>query len=74
MNNKKWKEVKVGFAGDIDGDLLPIKCLCGYGGYWDFTISIYQDDPNSCPKCGRKYYFKYSTNVFVLENNIEKVK
>ena len=63
---RTWKKTKkVSFQGDIDGELLPIKCECGYGGYWDFAISIYPDDPYSCPKCGREYYFKNAITIFV---------
>jgi len=66
-NVMRWKKTKVEFEGEIDGECLPIKCLCGHGGYWNFFISIYQDDPYVCPECGREYYFKNAITVFVKE-------
>ncbi len=65
----EWKEVNVNFAGCIDAESLPITCVCGYGDYWEFIISIYKDDPYKCPKCGREYYFKNDITVFVSEGN-----
>ena len=64
---REWKEIKVKFAGGIDEESLPITCVCGYGGYWEFPISVYPDDPYACPKCGREYYFKNDITVFVSE-------
>ena len=64
---RKWEESNVALAGEVDGESLPITCICGYGGYWQFFISIYKDTPYSCPKCGRKYYFKNDITVFVAE-------
>jgi len=69
-----FREVKfgeeIGSSGDIDGELLPIRCICGHGNYWEFPISIYADDPNACPKCRRKYYFRYSVKVFCEEAEV----
>ena len=69
MKNKIWKKVEVGYAGDIDGEILPITCLCGYGGYWEFTISIYPDNPYSCPKCGRNIILKMKS-LFLYRKTI----
>lgn len=70
-NQRKWKETKVKFAGEIDGESLPITCVCGYGDYWEFPISIYPDDPYTCPKCGREYYFKNDITIFMSEKGEE---
>ena len=69
MNN--WKEVEVGWAGDIDSNLLPIVCLCGYGGYWEFVISVGKELSQKCPKCGRRYYFENEITVFVNERELK---
>lgn len=51
-----------------DDECLPIECICGYGKKpWTFIISIYSDNPDECPQCGRKYYFKQDIQVFVEE-------
>lgn len=49
-----------------DGEILPFtKCICGEEfSPWNFTISIYDDDPDVCPKCGRKYFFQLGIRVF----------
>ena len=68
----KWKQVDVAY-GDIDGESLPITCVCGYGKeYWSFPISIYRDDPDECPKCGRRYYFSNSIEIFMKEPEQEE--
>lgn len=52
-----------------DDECLPItKCVCGEKfPTWKFVISIYSDIPKSCPKCGRKFYFRNAVRVFQVE-------
>jgi hypothetical protein len=52
--------------GSIDDEHLPItKCVCGkIFEPWDFIISIYKDDPYSCPNCKRKLYFTNSIKIY----------
>ena len=66
---RKYKKVSVAFQGDIDGEHQPIQCLCGYGGYWDFVISIYPDDSETCPECGRQYYFSNKISVYCKDKD-----
>lgn len=56
--------------GESDGESLFItKCVCGEEfGTWDFIISIYDDDPYSCPKCGRKFFWRQLVTVFEVVN------
>ena len=56
--------------GDNDGEFLPLtKCACGAKfNLWDFTLSIYKDDPRECDHCGRKLYFKVSVSVFEVKD------
>lgn len=54
-----------------DDELLSIrKCICGESfAPWEFIISTCDDDINgACPKCGRKYFFKFSAKVYQVEN------
>jgi DNA-directed RNA polymerase subunit RPC12/RpoP len=49
-----------------DDEALPItKCICGaqFDG-WEFYISIYEDCPTPCPKCGRRFIFKNQITVY----------
>jgi DNA-directed RNA polymerase subunit RPC12/RpoP len=57
-------QMEYGFS---DGDYLPIeKCVCGAEfDWWEFSISIYENTPTECPKCGRKFFF--TTHVSVWE-------
>lgn len=59
---------QVRFEGN-DDELLPItQCVCGAKFEpWTFMIGIYKDDPYSCPKCGAKLYFSWSTTVYKIE-------
>ncbi len=55
-----------------DDEFLPIRrCVCGAEfGYWEFSISIYDDTPKSCEKCGRKFYFRNAIRIFeVVDEN-----
>ncbi len=62
-----WIDVtdQVVFLGN-DGELLPIiKCVCGKEfPPWNFAISIYEDNPNDCPNCGRKLFFRNRISVY----------
>lgn len=59
-----------------DDEFLPIiECICGAEfGYWEFVISVYEDDACSCPECGAKLYFRNSIRVFQVSHEplIEK--
>lgn len=60
--------------GDIDDELLSILC-CACGTKfdpWDFSISIYDDDPVKCPSCGRKLFFKCMIEVYELKDEKSK--
>ena len=52
-----------------DDELLPItRCVCGEEFIsWDFIISIYDDEPYSCDKCGRKFFFRQSIRIYSVE-------
>lgn len=52
-----------------DGDSLPItKCVCGYPfKSWTFILSNDKDDPNECPHCQRKLFFKNEIKVYEVE-------
>jgi len=58
-------------CGPINDEVMPIKCICGYGSNpgstWDFIISIDKDDLDECPNCGRKYYFENRVKVMMME-------
>lgn len=59
-----------------DDELLPItKCVCGEEfDSWEFCVSIYENEAHSCPKCGRKFFFRLGIRVFeVEEENVQKV-
>lgn len=49
-----------------DDEFLPItKCVCGARFEpWDFTISIYSDNPHRCPSCNRALFFSFSISVY----------
>lgn len=49
-----------------DDELLPVtKCVCGFKfDSWEFTISIYKDDPYECPDCGAKLFFRNAVRVY----------
>jgi DNA-directed RNA polymerase subunit RPC12/RpoP len=53
-------------AYDVDGESLPIqRCVCGRSfDFWDFVISIYDDDPHECPECGRKMFFRVVARIY----------
>lgn len=62
--------------GESDGESLFItKCICGKEfSTWEFCINIYDDNPNSCPKCGRKFFWRQLVTVFEVvgeENNVQ---
>ena len=45
--------------GENDGEWCPLyECICGYSEQF-ISLSIYEDEPDECPKCGRKYFFSY---------------
>ena len=56
-----------------DDENLPIvKCMCGNKfREWDFVISIYNENPSECPKCGRKFFFKQEITIYQVEETIE---
>lgn len=49
-----------------DDEHLPVtKCVCGTEFVaWNFMISIYEDSPNKCPSCGRKFFFSNSIHIY----------
>lgn len=52
-------------TGKIDGELMPLlKCVCG-ATFPPYTVnlSIYEDDPTECPKCGREFYFTMDVRI-----------
>lgn len=51
-----------------DDEYLPItKCVCGARfPSWEFMISIYDDTPYACPKCGAKLVFSFSIAVYEI--------
>ena len=55
--------------GNNDDELLPItRCMCGATfPSWEFTISIYPDNPSECPNCGRRMYFENKIVVWEVE-------
>jgi hypothetical protein len=41
-----------------DDECVALMCKCGFGTIpWDFIINIEETNANTCPECGRKYYF-----------------
>ena len=52
--------------GDNDGECLPLsRCMCGAEfQLWEEILSIYEDRPWTCPKCGAKLHFKIGITVF----------
>ena len=57
--------------GSIDGELLPLtKCVCGakWSPWSGPGISIYEDSPNACPECGRKFYFAACIKVYEVHD------
>ena len=51
-----------------DDECLPItKCVCGAKfAAWEHIISIYEEDPYKCPKCGVGLYFRPMIRVYKL--------
>ena len=51
-----------------DDEWLPItKCVCGEKfSAWDFIISIYEDSPYKCPKCGAKLFWGSNIKVYQI--------
>lgn len=49
-----------------DDESLPVtKCVCGKRfRLWEWSISIYDDDPTECPHCGAKLYFRNNICVY----------
>lgn len=49
-----------------DDECLPVtKCVCGAEfSPWKFFISIYDDTPYACPKCGSKFFWRSSIKIF----------
>ena len=49
-----------------DNEFVPLlKCVCGQQyKAWDFTISIYRDDPAECAICHRKLYCRIGVKVY----------
>lgn len=53
--------------GSVDDESLPIdKCVCGekFNGWADYVISIYDDNPHVCDKCGAKLFFRNSIRIY----------
>jgi len=55
---------EVGYGG-IDGETIEVRrCACGAEfDSWDFILGLYRDLAHPCPKCGRRFYFKYKVTV-----------
>jgi len=66
---------KVDF-GNSDDEFLPIyQCVCGNRfNNWEFDISIYDDMPYQCPKCGAKLYFTSTIRVYQVEDEKKEQK
>jgi len=56
--------------GNSDDEFLPLlECVCGEKfDYWEHCLSIYEDDPKACPKCGIKLYFRNAVKVYQVEH------
>jgi len=58
---------KVRFHNNDDEFLPIVQCICGQKfPDWEFTISIYTDNPTECRKCGAKLFFKNNIQVFEI--------
>jgi DNA-directed RNA polymerase subunit RPC12/RpoP len=59
---------KVSFR-EVDGESLNfIQCACGHKFKdWNFCLSIYEEDPATCPNCGRKMFFRIAVCVYSIE-------
>jgi hypothetical protein len=55
--------------GRNDDECLPIlTCVCGIEfPEWDFIISIYPELATACPRCGKKFYFENTIQIFQVE-------
>lgn len=53
-----------------DDEYLPItQCVCGAEFKpWSFIISIYEDTPKPCPKCGRKLFWESHIRVYEVKD------
>ena len=54
----------VSFGNPDDEQLEITKCICGAEfNIWAFTISIYKDQPDPCPNCGRMFFFNQKITI-----------
>lgn len=56
--------------GDVDGEVMPLtKCVCGatWDGWAGPALSIYEDDPQECPACHRRFYFQQRITVIEVD-------
>jgi len=53
-----------------EDEFLPItKCICGETfASWEFIISIYDENPSKCPKCGGTFYFRNAVRVYGVKD------
>jgi DNA-directed RNA polymerase subunit RPC12/RpoP len=51
---------------DNDGESLPLtKCVCGQKfESWEEVVSVYADEPWTCPHCGAKLFFSVNVKVY----------
>lgn len=51
--------------GNPDDEALPLlKCVCGRTfSSWELVLSMYEDDPEIMPCCGRKLFFRQSIRI-----------
>ena len=61
------KEIDLETTGDIDANLQPVKCKCGYGDGWDGLV-LDQGEWVECPKCGKKYTFSCEIKFYEFED------
>lgn len=55
----------VDFDNPDDESLPMTKCVCGEKfPVWNWSISIYDDNPTHCPECGRKFFFRQAIRVY----------
>ncbi len=49
-----------------DEELLSItQCVCGKEFKpWEFTVSVYRDNPSTCPHCGRTFTFSVKVTIY----------
>ena len=44
------------------------KCVCGAvaeaGEDWVYTLGVYEDMPDECPHCGRKFFAEFGIKVY----------